>query len=353
MDFDFSFEQTLIAKSVRGTLEALPPVMDRAPYPYEASEIARKLADLGLFGAGDGPALGFADAVAVAMEVGRALPAAPVVEQLAALFGLAATRSDLAEALGQGQIVTVAVSGAFALSPDGVSGRVLVPFANDAVAVLAPVATATGPQWHVFALDRLALAPAETTDVTVAASFATARGIDVATVLPAGAVALDDILILLVMAEVTGAAEIALEKSVAYARERKQFGKPVGSNQAVKHIAADAAVSVEIMKAAVEHAGWTCDQAAAGEAGADDVAMALAAARSFVGEHARLVVERATQMHGGIAFTWDFGLHRYLRRVLYRTNTLIRPLESRAFIAARVLAQDCSRESETEPLWRN
>jgi len=68
--------------------------------------------------------------------------------------------------------------------------------------------------------------------------------------------------------------------------------------------------------------------------------MALLAARSFIGAHARTVIERCIQMHGAIAFTWDYGMHRHLRRVLYRENTLVHPLQSRDEIAALVLRQD-------------
>ena len=337
MDFDFSFEQQLIAKSVRGTLEELDPVMDRAPRGYTAAELARKLAELGIWGSGDPdePALGFADAVAVAIEVGRSLPAGPVIEQLAASLVLTAAHRDIVDALSTGKLVTVAVNGRFVRGAGGLEGEVIVPFAGDACAILAPV-SGKNDEWAIFRPDELVLSPVETTDITVDAFRAKPGAGSAGTpmVLNDGA-GPEEVLALLAMAEVVGAAEIALEKTVGYIRERKQFGKPIGTNQAIKHIAADAAASVEIMKAAVEYAGWTFDQA--GEAARDEMRVALLTARSFVGEHARLVLERCTQMYGGIAFTWDFGLHRYLRRILYRTATLIRPMDAREDIAARLL----------------
>jgi hypothetical protein len=132
--------------------------------------------------------------------------------------------------------------------------------------------------------------------------------------------------------------EICLERTVGYVRDRKQFGKPIGSNQAIKHMAADAALMVETMRAAVECAGWSFDQASrGGSAELDEAAMAVLTARSFVGANARSVIERCIQMHGAIAFTWEYGLHRHLRRVLYRANTLVRPLQSRERIAALIL----------------
>lgn len=339
MDFDFSFEQQLIGKSVRSALAELPPVMNRAPYPYGATELTRTLAELGVWGTGDveEPGLGFVDAVVVAMEVGRALPAAPVIEQLAASLVLPSAQTELARAIAAGAMTTVAVSGGFERRGEGLRGQIVVPFAAEAVAVLAPV---SGREWGVFSSENLSLSPLESMDITADVFRAEALSAPSGVFIPGrGAVSLADVLELLAMAEIVGSAEIALEKTVDYVRERKQFGKPIGTNQAVKHLAADAASDVEIMKVGIEYAGWALDQAANDETQTEEARIALLTARSFVGEHARLVLERCVQMHGGIAFTWDFGLHRYLRRILYRTNTIIRPLESRDQIASLVLAE--------------
>jgi alkylation response protein AidB-like acyl-CoA dehydrogenase len=100
-------------------------------------------------------------------------------------------------------------------------------------------------------------------------------------------------------------------------------------------MAADAALAVQTMRAAVEYAGWSLDQA--DRDGSEERERALLMARSFVGDGAREVIERCIQMHGAIAFTWDYGIHRQLRRVLYRANTIARPAESREQIAALVL----------------
>ena len=341
MDFDFSFEQQLIARSVRASLEELPPVMNGAPFPYQAKNVTERFANLGLFpsASAEEPPLGFVDAVVIAIEIGRHLPAAPAIEQLAASLWLWPSRRDLCATLANGEMITVAVGGACERQGDRFEGRVLVPFVTEAKAVLAPMATGAERQWLVLPAEMLTLSTAETSDITVDASWVELSGSTSATVLLSNpAVAFDDVLALLAMAEMVGAAEVSLQKTIAYIRERKQFGKPIGSNQAIKHMAADAASSLEIMKAAVEYGGWSFDQVATKGSGfLEEARMALLTARSFVGEHARLVLERCIQMHGGIAFTWDYGLHRYLRRIIYRTGTLVRTMESREAIAAKML----------------
>ncbi len=340
MDSDFSFEQQLIGQSVRAALEELPPIMNGAPFAYSAKELSAKLAGLGLFPSADAEErpFGFTDAVAMAIEIGRQLPAGPAIEQIAASLWLWSARRDLCTAMAEGQTVSVAVGGAFERHSGTLGGRVLVPFASEAQVILAPVDAEGDRTWLVLQPDDLTLSRAETTDITVDASWAELTGRGRAAVpLPDQAISLNDVLALLAMAEMVGAADFAMQTTVNYVRERKQFGKPIGTNQAVKHMAADVASSLEIMKAAVEYAGWSLDQASQDASMTDQAHMALLTARSFVGEHARFVLERCIQMHGGIAFTWDYGLHRYLRRILYRTGTLVRTMDSREAIAAAML----------------
>jgi hypothetical protein len=211
-----------------------------------------------------------------------------------------------------------------------------------AEAIMTPVADDNGRRWVLLGPDLVALDAATPSDITIDAYWAAAKGVPAsASAITNQPIAPDDALALLAMAEMVGAAEICLERTVAYIRDRKQFGKPIGSNQTIKHMAADAAMNVETMKAAIEYAGWSFDQATReGVAERGDAAMALLTARSFIGANARNVIERCIQMHGAIAFTWDYGMHRHLRRVLYRENTLVHPLQSRDEIAALVLRQD-------------
>jgi alkylation response protein AidB-like acyl-CoA dehydrogenase len=331
MDFDFSFEQQLLAESVRRTLEELPPVTEPAARPYAAAAVMAKLVGLGIFAEDEAgaPALSFSDATAVAIEVGRQLPCAPISESIAAWLCADGMRPQLRAAFASGRHVTMAVSGA--LGQDG--GRALVPFAEGAEAMLLPFAGSASRQWGILNADVVTLDAAATSDITIDAQWVTTKAPPAAT-LANQPIAPDDALTLLAMAEMVGAAEICLERTVDYIRERQQFGKPIGSNQAIKHMAADAALAVQTMRAAVEYAGWSLDQA--GRDGSEEREVALLTARCFIGDGAREVIERCIQMHGAIAFTWDYGMHRYLRRVLYRANTVVRPLQSREQIAALI-----------------
>ena len=109
-------------------------------------------------------------------------------------------------------------------------------------------------------------------------------------------------------AEMLGSAERVMHLAVDYAKEREQFGRPIGSFQAVKHRCADMLVDVEGMRSAVYHAAWAI--------GADPVDAPLAAstAKVWCSDAAVRVAESALQVHGGIGFTWEADVHLHLKR---------------------------------------
>ena len=116
MDFDFSFEQQQIADSVARMLDGFPQIADTPPYPYPAADLTGAAAETGVFAIDEGAfLLGHVDAVAVAIEIGRRLPAAPLVEMLAAGLGLSGTSADIADALAGGRVLGVAVDGQLTL----------------------------------------------------------------------------------------------------------------------------------------------------------------------------------------------------------------------------------------------
>lgn len=334
MDFDFSFEQKMIAESTQGILSGLPPVMDVAPYPYDPAEAVRQLGELGIFGSGEAgePALAHADAVAAAMEIGRTLPAGPVLEQLAVSLLLEKGGYPNAARLAEGAVATMGISGGLGEH----DRKAFAPFADNADLLLIPDQDGASLDWHVWEKDALTLISAECIDIATEGFWVQKKpGAEGTRLAFNGVIQPAHVLQLLALAEMTGCAQFAFDTTVGYIRERKQFGCPIGTYQAVKHHAADAASHLEIMKAAVEYAAWSMDHA--DEHSEDAVLEALLTARSFVGEHARLVLELSIQMHGGIAFTWDHGIHRYLRRILYRAQTIAKPMESREAIAASLL----------------
>ena len=105
-----------------------------------------------------------------------------------------------------------------------------------------------------------------------------------------------------------GIAARMLDKAVDYAKTRMQFGQPIGAFQAIKHRCADMAVAVEAGRSAAYYAFW----AVSGDA--PDRARAASMAKSYCGEIARYVCNETIQVHGGMGFTWELGLHRFLRR---------------------------------------
>ena len=106
-----------------------------------------------------------------------------------------------------------------------------------------------------------------------------------------------------------GIAARCTELAVAYAKEREQFGVPIGSFQAVKHICADMLVRTEVARAAVHAAGVMLDDPSAG-----DPARAAAAAKVVADEAAFRGGKDCVQVHGGMGFTWEVDVHLYLKR---------------------------------------
>jgi alkylation response protein AidB-like acyl-CoA dehydrogenase len=109
-------------------------------------------------------------------------------------------------------------------------------------------------------------------------------------------------------AEQLGVAEKCLEMTVAYVKERRQFARPIGSFQALKHRLADLWVAITQARAAARYA------AACLAEGNDDTPVAVALAKAHCGDVAVRAAEECVQMHGGIGFTWEHPAHLYLKR---------------------------------------
>jgi alkylation response protein AidB-like acyl-CoA dehydrogenase len=109
-------------------------------------------------------------------------------------------------------------------------------------------------------------------------------------------------------AEQAGGAQAALDLTVRYARERVQFGKPVGAFQAVKHKAAEMLLDVESARSIAYYA------ASRAAAGGDDLQIAASLAKSYCSEAYFRTTAACIQLHGGIGFTWEHPAHLYFRR---------------------------------------
>jgi len=119
----------------------------------------------------------------------------------------------------------------------------------------------------------------------------------------------------LLCAELVGIGARMLAMTVDYVKDRVQFGRPVGSFQAVKHQCADIRMWVQACTAATYHAAMALDGDAA------DAAHAVSVAKVYVSDAIGRIAGNALQLHGGIGFTWEHDLHLYIRRA--RANALL------------------------------
>jgi len=112
-------------------------------------------------------------------------------------------------------------------------------------------------------------------------------------------------------ADLVGTMRGAVQLATDYAKERRQYGQPIGSFQAVQHLLADAHVATEGSRSAALHAAWAVDALPPSEA-----IVAASVAKAWCARAARTVCETAIQVHGGIGNTWDCLAHVHLRRAL-------------------------------------
>ena len=351
MDFELSEEQEALRRTVRRFLH------ERAPLAYvrvmldddrgTSGEVWRGLADLGVTGLlvpeeHGGAGMGMVDVGVVLEELGRAVHPGPFLSSAVAAVstvlavGSSADRADLLPGLADGSMTgTLAL-----LEPDGRAGwrapgvrlegdrlsgtKVMVPDAVAADIVL--VAAACDDGLGVFAVDARAggvrITPTPTVDGTrkhgtVVLDGAPGRrlggrGTDATDAI---AVVVDRVLAALVV-DGLGAAEVALEMAVAYAKERTQFGRPIGSFQAVQHLCADMLMSLELGRAGAYYALWAADQAAAGPEQRAEAHRAATMAKAFAGDAFFRIGATAIQVFGGIGFTWEHDVHLFYKRLL-------------------------------------
>jgi alkylation response protein AidB-like acyl-CoA dehydrogenase len=288
-----------------------------------------KLAELGLAGllvpeALGGAGLGMLELGVVLEEAGRALHAGPFLASALGATRLllaAATPAEqrewlpaLADGARRAALGGLAPGATFQERGGRLSGS--EPFALEAGGADLLLAAADGA---LFALDATAagvrIEPAESLDTTrgfdrVTLDAAPARRLGAGDARTALADAADALAVGLV-ADGVGAASRALERAVAYAKQREQFGRPIGSFQAVQHLLVDMLQDVELARAAAAYALWALDAAPRAEG-----ARAAALAKAFASEALPRVGANAIQVFGGIGFTFELDLHRHYRRVL-------------------------------------
>jgi alkylation response protein AidB-like acyl-CoA dehydrogenase len=126
-----------------------------------------------------------------------------------------------------------------------------------------------------------------------------------------------------------GLSEAMLSATVEYAKVRQQFGRPIGSFQAVKHACADMLVSISVSRQLVEAAMTAIAE------GRDDTGVAAAMAKSHTCAAAVDIAGKAMQLHGGIGYTWESGIHVYLKRAALNRSLFGSPAAHRRYLAKR------------------
>ncbi len=109
-------------------------------------------------------------------------------------------------------------------------------------------------------------------------------------------------------AELVGVAQRAMEMAVEYAKERKQFDRPIGAYQAVSHRCAQMLLEVEAARSATLYASWTADHEP------ESLPLASSMAKAYAADAGWRVTASSLQVHGGIGFTWEHDLHFFLKR---------------------------------------
>jgi alkylation response protein AidB-like acyl-CoA dehydrogenase len=335
MDFGLSQEQKLLQETVLRYLESDLPV-SRVRRILEAGEPIREtwtaLAEVGVAGAlvpeeHGGAGLGLLDAALVSEAlgfgaaplpfVGTSVMAAvalreagtpaqqrewlPAIAKGERLFGAAIPASSgdgaalvVEEGCLRGGPIFALDSGAdLFLVAAGHSGLALVPKGAPGLEIRARTAVDRTRHVAEILLDRVE--PADWIGGPEGAEGAVER------VLDAGRVVL--------AADTLGACDRALRMAVEYAKSRKQFGRPIGSFQAVKHMCAEMAAAAEPARSLLWYAAYAFDALPA------EAPLAIALAKSHLSEVGTEVLRTATEVHGGIGFTDEHDLHLWYKRV--------------------------------------
>jgi alkylation response protein AidB-like acyl-CoA dehydrogenase len=139
-------------------------------------------------------------------------------------------------------------------------------------------------------------------------------------------------------AELTGIAQRTMEMAVQYAKERQQFGRPIGSYQAVSHLCAQMLLETESARSATYYAAW------AAEASPEELPLAASMAKAYASDAGWRVPGESLQVHGGIGFTWEHDLHLWLKRGRVDASSFGDAHWHRERVAEAILAQVGERE---------
>ena len=292
------------------------------------------LAQLGTFGVAlpeeHGGADGtVADLCAMLDEAAAAMVPGPVASTAVATLVLSDSHAELLEALASGEgAAGVALSADLTYSDGRVSGTAEYVLGGSAGGVMLLPA---GDTWVLVdaAADGVTVTALDSLDTTRSLGSVTLRGVAVPQdrVLRGAARNARTVWRILTAAEAVGVGWAALQMAVEYAKVREQFGRTIGTFQAVKHHAANMLVDVEVATAATWDAARADDLDSAWFAGAVAAALAIRAQVS--------TTQNNIQLHGGIGYTWESGSHAYLKRAALNRSLFGSPAAHRKKLAQR------------------
>jgi len=354
MDFGLSEEQELLAASAREFLDAeCPPSVVRraAETPAGGSDdLDRKLASMGWTGllvpsAHGGLGLGALDAAVLSTELGRHAAPGPFLFSAVLATGAIVSAASAKQkkrwlpklACGESSATVALLEEDDRLDPAGVQCRarrvgsayrlrgkkLFVPYADsvDWIVVAARSAGDRGASGvTLFLVDRrtpgITIEALDGFDRTRRMSEVTLRDAEVPADHVLGKVGggwpaiarLLDLAAVVLAADGLGGSERVLEMAVEYAKTREQFGKPIGSFQAVKHMAAEMVADIEPARSLVWYAAHAQD------ALPREASRAASMAKASLSDIYSRSTNRAVQMHGGIGFTWEHDIHFWFKR---------------------------------------
>jgi alkylation response protein AidB-like acyl-CoA dehydrogenase len=319
MHFAFTPEQQELREAVQQTLrEECTPSVLRAAWSEHQTQLWGLLAELGVLGINapesiGGMGMSAADWVLLLEEAGQVALPGPLIETIAAVpFLVEAGEQQLAERVISGEaMVSIAPEQGYALDAD--RAEVVLQISQGQVRALRePTLT---PQASMDGARRLFTVEGE------------------GPVLAGDLAALENRATLAASAQLLGLGRQVLDSAVAYAKERKQFGKPIGSFQAVQHHLVDALLKLSFASPMVYRAAWSLSEGDA--ARSTHVSMA----KIYASEAAYLASRKSLQVHGAIGYTEELDLHLWMKRIWALTSSWGSPAEHRDRVATTILGE--------------
>ena len=332
MDFGFTDDQREIQRTARSLLteRARPErVREHAEARTTDTELWKELCELGWPGIAvseenGGGGLGRIELSILCEELGRALAPVPFLPSVMASTMIEHAGSPEQREQWLPGLASGASFGALASASDGTAELVVGAGEADVIVLVEEDGRA-----RLVASADAELTPLEAIDPTRSAARVRAQGGEE---LPGDVAGGVDRALVAISSELVGVCERALEMTVAYVKDRKQFGVPVGAFQAVSHRCAQMLLDTEKARSATAFAAWCAD------ADPDGLPEAAAMAKAAASDAGREVTASAIQAHGGIGFTWEADVHWLFKRAQLDAALLGGGARQRAHLAA-ILAE--------------